>query len=236
MYNGSGTPLAKPGITRLFLVIYLPRSMRTVQSTNEFRPADAGARKGASLGLIASCCVAAMLAVFAFYLSLIATSAPLELNERLAVQRAIGVLEEKGFEREAFFLRHTVAFRSTDNWLNYLTEHDKAYAATNFPFQIITLYPDFFFKTTDDTERAVVLLHEAQHLQRADEKAAYSYVWNHRAQLGWTQLSHGTTPSYVTIAEQTREFAPDLFRCPDKVFDDCTETLAVKRQKVISAQ
>ena len=210
--------------------------MRTIQSTHEIRPADATARKGASLGLIASCGIAALLALFAFYLSLIATSAPLELNERLAIQRAISKLEEKGFDREAFLLRHTVVFRSTDNWLNYLTKEDKAYAATNFPFQIITLYPDFFRKTTDDTERAIVLLHEAQHLQGADEKEAYAYVWKHRAELGWTQLSHGTTPSYVTIAEQTREMAPDLFRCDDKVFKDCTETLAVKRQIGTAAQ
>ena len=209
--------------------------MRTIQSSHDFRPADSTAR-GSSLGLMASCCVAALLALFAFYLSLIATSAPLEVNERLTVERSIALLEQKGFDREAFLLRHAVAFRATDNWLNSLTKEDKAYAATNFPFQIVTLYADFFKKTTDDTERAVVLLHEAQHLQGADEKAAYSYVWEHRAQLGWTQLSHGTTPSYVTIAEQTREIAPELFRCYDKVFDDCTETLAVRRPSAIDAQ
>jgi hypothetical protein len=203
--------------------------MKTVQTIQDFHPHSSATRKGVSLGLVASCAVAAVLALFAFYLSLIATSAPLEVNERLAVQRAIGVLEQKGFAREAFLLRHTVVFRSTDNWLNALTKEDKAYAATNFPFQIVTLYSDFYKKTTDDTERAIVLLHEAQHLQGADEPKAYAYVWEHRQQLGWTQLAYGTTPSYVTIAEQTREIAPELFRCHDKVFDDCTESLTAKR-------
>ena len=160
---------------------------------------------------------------------MIASSAPLELNERLTVQRTIRLLEEKGFDREAFLLRHTVAFRSTDNWLNLMTKQDNAYAATNFPFQIITLYPDFYKKATDDTERAIVLLHEAQHLQGADEHAAYSYVWEHREQLGWDQLRYGITPSYVTISEQTRDIAPELFRCPDKAFFDCTENIDAKR-------
>jgi len=203
--------------------------MKTVQTGCEFRPTESPGNYRSGFGLLVSCAVAAMLAIFAFYLSLIASSAPLELNERLAVQRAIRVLEDKGFDRDAFLLRHTVTFRSTDNWLNLMTKEDKAYAATNFPFQIITLYPDFYKKTTDDTERAIVLLHEAQHLKGADEATAYSYVWKHREQLGWNQLRYGTTPSYVTISEQTRDIAPELFRCHDKVFDDCTETLEAKR-------
>jgi len=229
MYNSNGTPLAHSGITCRSLVFYLTGTMKTVQTERRYRPKQAPGKEHTSFGLVASCAVAALLAVFAFYLSLIATSAPLELNERLAVQRAIGVLEEKGFEREAFLLRHTVTFRSTDNWLNLMTKQDNAYAATNFPFQIITLYPDFYKKATDDTERAIVLLHEAQHLQGADEPAAYSYVWKNRERLGWNQLRYGTTPSYVTISEQTRDIAPELFRCPNKVFFDCTETLSAKR-------
>ena len=203
--------------------------MKTVQTERRYRPAQPIGKERSAFGLVASCAIAAVLALFAFYLSLIASSAPLELNERLAAQRAIHLLEEKGFDREAFLLRHTVTFRSTDNWLNQVTKQDNAYAATNFPFQIITLYPDFYNKATDDTERAIVLLHEAQHLQGADEPAAYSYVWKHREQLGWNQLRYGTTQSYVTISEQTRDIAPELFRCPDKVFFDCTETLQAKR-------
>ena len=74
----------------------------------------------------------------------------------------------------------------------------------------------------------MVLLHEAQHLKGGDEKAAYSFVWQNRERLGWTQLSHGTTPSYITIEQQTREFAPELFTCRQNLWSDCTETLACK--------
>jgi hypothetical protein len=204
--------------------------MKTVQSVNEFYPAAAAKRsRGTSLGLLASCAVAALLALFAFYLSLVATSTPLSTKERVTVDAAIRVLDQKGFSREAFLLRHAVTYRSSDNWLNALTKQDNAYAATNFPFQIITLYSDFYIKATDDTERAMVLLHEAQHLQGADEAGAYSYVWQHRQQLGWTQITHGSTPSYITIGEQTRDYAPDLFRCPNKAWNDCTETLEARR-------
>ena len=181
------------------------------------------------LGLAASCCIAAILAIIAFYCSLIASSTPLWPEDRAEVDRAISLLEQKGFDREVFLLRHTVAFRSSDNWLNRMTKRDNAYAATNFPFQIVTLYPDFYAKTTDDTERAMVLLHEAQHLKGGDEKAAYSFVWQNRDRLGWTQLTHGTTPSYITIEQQTREFAPELFTCRQNLWNDCTQTLAVKR-------
>ena len=103
---------------------------------------------------------------------------------------------------------------------------ENSYAATNFPFQIVTLYPDFFTKAADDTERAMVLLHEARHLQGDSETEAYAFVWNHRVQLGWTQLSHGTTPTYITIFNQTRENTPELFTCSDKVWNDCTESIA----------
>ena len=200
--------------------------MKTVQNINRSYGRDEKRlERGTTYGLIASCAVAAVLVLFAFYLSLIASSIPLEVKERSTVESAVRMLEVKGFSREAFLLRHTVTFRSGDNWLNSLTKHDNAYAATNFPFQIITLYPDFYNKTVDDTERAMVLLHEAQHLKGSDEPGAYRYVWQHRQQLGWTQLSHGTTASYVTIADQTRDFAPDLFTCPEKVWNDCTETI-----------
>jgi len=181
------------------------------------------------LGLVASCGIAGLLALFAFYLSLVATSSPVDLGDRVKLDRAIYVLGAKGFDREAFLLRNVVTFRSSDNWLNAVTKQDNAFAATNFPFQIVTLYPDFFGKAADDTERAMVLLHEAQHLQGADEAAAYSYVWKHREQLGWTQLTHGMTATYINIAEQTRDYSPDLFTCPNKVWNDCTETLTAKR-------
>ena len=123
-------------------------------------------------------------------------------------------------------MRTAATFRGSDNWLNtHLVTKENAYASTNFPVGIITIYPDFYSKAVDDTERAAVLLHEAQHLKGGDEHAAYEYVWQHRAQLGWTLLSHGTTESYITIEEQTRFEAPELFTCQDRMFKDCTEQI-----------
>ncbi len=170
------------------------------------------------------------LSVTLLYLSLLTTSVPLPEHDRGKLDRAIALLENKGFDRETFLLREMTFFRSTDNWLNGLNQAESAYAATNFPFYIITLYPDFFEKTIDDTERAMVLLHEAQHLQGKNEPEAYDYVWRKRHRIGWTQLSHGTTKTYITIAEQTREHSPGLFTCREKVWNDCTELLKVKTQ------
>lgn len=164
-----------------------------------------------------------LLTVIAFYLSLLTTSLPTAPYNRAAIDRAIEVLEQKGFDREVFLLRKTATFRSTDHWLNTLIFKENAYAATNFPVQIVTIYPDFYYKAVDDTERAMVLLHEAQHLQGKNEAEAYAYVWKNRARLGWTLQTHGTTPSYVTIELQTRENAPELFTCYDRQWKDCTE-------------
>jgi hypothetical protein len=164
-----------------------------------------------------------VLALVAFYLSLLTTSLPPAKHERAAIDRAIAVLADKGYDREVFLLRRTVTFRGTDHWLNNFVEKENAYASTNFPFQIVTLYPDFYGKAADDTERAMVLLHEARHLMGENENQAYSYVWQNRKRLGWTLQTHGTTESYVTIEQQTRENAPELFNCPEKSWDDCTE-------------
>lgn len=167
--------------------------------------------------------ISVVLAIVAFYLSLLTTSIPPTRQERAAIDRAIGVLASKGFEREVWQLRRTTTFRVTDHWLNSFVEKENAYAATNFPFQIVTVYPDFYSKAVDDTERAMVLLHEARHLMGEDENEAYAYVWRNRGKLGWTLKTHGTTESYVTIEQQTRENAPELFNCPDKPWEDCTE-------------
>src|SRR6478672_7028354 len=172
---------------------------------------------------------AGFLTLIIFYLSLISTSVPVTSKESATIDGAITQLEAKGFAREAFMLRKMVSFRGSDNWLNSVERSENAFAATNFPFFIVTVYPDFFDRTKDDTERAMILLHEAQHLRGANEHDAYAYVWEHRQQLGWTTLSHGATPTFVTVEEQTRENAPDLFTCPQKVWHDCTETILAKR-------
>ena len=171
----------------------------------------------------------ALSAIAFFYFSLLATSLPLEHHQRETVDRAIAVLEEKGFDREVLLLRNTVSYRSSDHWLNRFVFSENAYAATNFPVQIITIYPDFYTKAEDDTERAMILLHEARHLMGEGEPEAYAYVWKTRHRLGWTILSHGTTPTYVTIEEITREFAPELFTCSDKLWNDCTEMARVAK-------
>lgn len=156
------------------------------------------------------------------YLSLLYSAAQLSSDQRLKVNEAINLLAEKGFEREALLLRWS-AFRSNDNWFNVLTRHDNAYAATNFPFEIVTVYEDFFTKPIDATERAAILLHEAQHLQGAGEETAYDYTWRHRAKLGWTRAQYGNTFIYQNVLKSTREIVPKHFQCDWNPEKDCTE-------------
>ena len=119
-----------------------------------------------------------------WWVSLLATSDPLDDEQRALVDDAIVLLDERGFSRQAFVLRHVTSFRSTDNWWNLYHDHYQAYAATNFPFEIVTLYPWFFELPADDVERAVVLLHEAYHLMGADEATALRQVWREKARSG----------------------------------------------------
>lgn len=169
------------------------------------------------------CAIVSVAAVFAFYLSLVFSANPLNYDEKTRVRRAIKVLEKKGFEREAFLLRYVTVYRADDNWLNASTREENAYAATNFPFEIMTIYPDFFTYATDDTDAAAVLLHEAQHLLGKDEPEAYEFVWRNRHRLGWTQSTHGHSKVWLNTQRQTREVRPELFRCGWKPDDDCTE-------------
>ena len=171
-----------------------------------------------------------------FHSSLLVTSQPLRADESAQVERAIDLIEAKGFSREAFLLRRLTLFRNTDNWLNSMTDKENAFAATNYPFNIITLYPDFFTKAADDTERAMILLHEVQHLQGGNEREAYGFAWRNRQQIGWTILSHGTTESYITVEILTREAAPELFTCTDKIWNDCTEELPARLPIIARAE
>ncbi|NNE66150.1 MAG: hypothetical protein HKN33_06250 [Pyrinomonadaceae bacterium] len=164
-----------------------------------------------------------VLTLASFYLSLLSTSQPVHSYQRAPISNAISILEAEGFAREVVLLRYVATFRTSDSWLNSFVPDENAYAATNFPFEVITLYPDFFNKATDDRERAAILLHEAQHLLGKTEKQAYEYVWKNRKALGWTQMAYGTTESYVTIELQTREFCPDLFVCTQNLWNDCTQ-------------
>ena len=162
-------------------------------------------------------------AVLGFYLSLIGSSKSLIYDDKQTVKRAVSILDEKGFADEVFLLNYLTAFRADDNWLNASVPKENAYAATNYPFEIITIYPDFFTYPVDDTERAAILLHEAQHLKGADEKEAYSNVWKNRHKLGWTKQFYGRSVVWLNIRKQTKELAPEMFVCNDKDFGDCTE-------------
>lgn len=170
------------------------------------------------------CLIVSLAALFGFYLSLIATSKPLAPEERRSVDAAVRLLDEKGFSREVFLLRYLSSFRANDNWLNASTRTETAYAATNYPFEIITIYPEFFAESQDDTERAAILLHEAQHLQGKDEPEAYAYVWQNLRKLGWTAQTHGDSFVWKNVRKQTREYAPELFVCEFKEFADCTDS------------
>jgi len=158
-----------------------------------------------------------------FYISLVLSAEPLDANEGIAVQRAINILKEKGFDDEVFLLEHLTSFRRSDNWLNMSVKKENAYAATNFPFEVMTLYPDFFSRSTDDTERAAILLHEAKHLEGRGESAAYEYAWLNRKRLGWTSQKYGASEIWLNVRGQTKDYAPNLFVCEGKEFGDCTE-------------
>jgi len=161
--------------------------------------------------------------LFGFYLSLLASAKSLTFEEKTAVRSAIAKLKEKGFAREALILDNFTAFRSNDNWLNASVAKENAYAATNFPFEIMTLYSDFFTYPADDTERAAILLHEARHLLGEKEKEAYEFVWRNRKQLGWTKDKYVNSDVWINIRKQTKDNVPNLFVCDFKEFSDCTE-------------
>lgn len=174
---------------------------------------DAPPKRGhrSLLTRISGAIVVAFLIVVVLHTSLLLTSQRITPEQRAIVMRAVRVLEERGFESEAWRLRHLASFRSNDNWWNAYVGHADAYAATNFPFQVVTLYPDFFVVPADDTERAAVLLHEAQHMTGANEPRAFAEVWVNITRLGWTEETHGSTRVWRGTRELTREYAPHLF-------------------------
>lgn len=144
-------------------------------------------------------------------------------EQRQSVRSSIAILREKGFADEVLLLDSFAVFRSNDNWLNASVNKENAYAATNFPFEIITLYPDFFTYPIDDTERAAILLHESRHLAGKDEHDAYDFVWKHRKQLGWTAENYRNSVVWLNIRRQTRDNVPLLFVCDLNEFGDCTQ-------------
>jgi hypothetical protein len=169
------------------------------------------------------CLIVCLLAIAGFYFSLVFSAKPISAEQSAKVHKAIGLLEEKGFADEVFYLKYLAVFRGNDNWLNASVAKENAYAATNYPFEIMTIYPDFFTYPQDDTERAAILLHEAKHLQGFDEKDAYQFVWKNKKQLGWTKETYKHSVVWTEIRKQTQEYVPNLFICNFNEFNDCTE-------------
>jgi len=161
--------------------------------------------------------------LFIGYASLIATSDPARLEQKPFIDRAIEILETKGFAREAFVLRHIVRFRASDNWWNRKVGHESAYAATNFPFEVVTLYPPFFDQPVDDVERASILLHEACHLLGSGEHGAFESAWRRKTQLGWTRDKYEGSLVWTNVREATMQYAPELFQCGQDHRSDCVE-------------
>jgi hypothetical protein len=164
-----------------------------------------------------------LILLFLGYISLITTSDPILPNQEGEVMKAIGVLERRGFSKEAFVLRRLVRFRATDSWWNRYIGHQSAYAATNFPFQVVTLYPQFFSDPIDDVERASILLHESYHLFGHGEPKAFEGAWRDRIRLGWADDQYDFTPVGMSVRESTRRFAPHLFVCGEDGNSDCTD-------------
>jgi hypothetical protein len=170
-------------------------------------------------------CVAVCLFTIAgFYVSMVFSASGLSFEQKQSVRKAIQIIEDKGFSSEAMMLKRLAVFRSNDNWFNASVDKESAFAATNFPFEIVTLYPDFFSYTADDTERAAILLHEARHLKGEDEKEAYEFVWRNRKKLGWAGEAYANSTVWTEVRKQTREYAPNLFVCDVNSFGDCTES------------
>jgi hypothetical protein len=151
------------------------------------------------------------------------TSDPVTPDERAVVANAILVLDQAGFTREASALRRYVSFRRTDNWWNRHVGHPTAFAATNYPFAVVTLYPAFFRFPVDDIERASILLHEASHVFGAREDEALQRVWEAKQQLGWTEEHYGRTRVWKNTREWTRAALPPFFSCGPDGESDCFE-------------
>ena len=171
----------------------------------------------------AVCLFVLIVAVFGFYASLVLSADGLRREEHRTVHLAIKHLEESGFTDEVFLLKRLTVFRSNDNWLNASVQKESAYAATNFPFEIITLYPDFFTYPVDEIEQAAILLHEAKHLQGKDEREAYEFVWKNKSRIGWTSEDYGRSMIWLETRKLTREYSPELFVCDFNEFGDCSE-------------
>jgi hypothetical protein len=155
------------------------------------------------------------------YISLLLTSHPLNSDQRQMVDRSIEVIRESGLDSEARLLRSVVSYRSTDNWWNRFIGHRDAYASTNFPFQVMTLYREFFETTEDDIERASILLHEYFHLLGKGEEEALAETWKKKSLIGWNEDEYGESVVWRNVKELTETNVPSLFECGAGGDEDC---------------
>lgn len=164
---------------------------------------------------------ATLIVLIIWYVSLLVSSDGLQPDQREKVNSAIALLQQAGFTREVFVLNRLTAFRTTDNWLNAYVGHRDAYAATNFPFEVVTLYQEFFDVPVDDRERASVLLHEARHLLGDGEEAALDFTWHNKRRLGWTADKYSQTRVWDATERLTKAKFPYLFQCGTDGKSDC---------------
>lgn len=164
---------------------------------------------------------ATLIVLIIWYVSLLVSSDGLQTDQREKVNNAIALLQQAGFTREVFVLKRLAAFRATDNWLNAYVGHRDAYAATNFPFEVVTLYQEFFDVPVDDRERASVLLHEARHLLGDGEEAALDFTWHNKRRLGWTADKYSQTRVWDATERLTKAKFPYLFQCGTDGKSDC---------------
>ena len=162
-----------------------------------------------------------IVSIFIWSRSLLITSDAVDANQRQMVMQATRIVERAGFSKETAMLRHFANYRSSDNWWNLYLGHREAYAATNFPLGVVTLYPPFFNQAVDETEQAVILLHEAQHLLGSGEDAALEFVWREKRRLGWTADKYEQTRVWRNTQEWTASAVPILFRCGRDGHSDC---------------
>ena len=159
--------------------------------------------------------------IFIWSRSLLLTSDAIAASQRQVVMRAIALLEHAGFSREVLVLRHFANYRATDNWWNVYLGHPDAVRGDQFSARVVTLYPPFFTAAVDDTERAAILLHEAQHLLGAGEEAALDNVWRVKQRLGWTAAEYSETKVWKNTREWTAAGVPALFQCGPDRHADC---------------